>query len=151
MRTIERDIVSAVIFSKDGKILQALQDPTGGGAYPGCWGIIGGGVEEGENDKKALIREVLEETGIDISQYPIRLIDRASGGAEKTLKDTKERVFCKMRFNTYQVVLSDKEAKTVKVSLDDEHVEYRWSDPVELKNLKLTPPSVELFKRTGYL
>ena len=150
MRTITRDIVSVVLFSKDGKLLQALQDPNGGGVYPGCWGIIGGGVEEGEQKIDALNREVTEEAGIDISAYPAELIDESSGSAEKTLKETGERVFCNMRFYTYKVVLHDQTAEEINIVLDEEHTEYRWSLPSELKSLKLTPPSVDLFAKLDY-
>ena len=151
MRTIHRDIVAAVLVSRDGKLLQALQDLNGGGVYPGCWGIIGGGIDTGEDHRTALNREFMEETGIDISQYPEELLGEAEGEAEKTLKKTGERVFCKMKFHTYKVIMSDKNADEIKVTLDDEHTEYRWSDVTELKDIKLTPPSIELFKKLGYL
>jgi len=151
MRTIHRDIVSAVLFSKDGKMLQALQDPKGRGTYPGCWAIIGGGVDEGEDKRTALNREFMEETGIDISSYPTEFLTEAEGEAEKTLKDTGERVFCKMKFFTYKVLIDDKNASDIKVILNDEHVQYGWHSFSELKDLKLTPPSVELFTKLGYL
>ena len=151
MRTIHRDIVSAVLFSKDGKILQALQDPKGRGVYPGCWGIIGGGVDSGETQREALNREMLEESGIDISKYDAALIHESTGEAEKTLKETGERVLAMMNFFTYKVTIDDRNADEISVTLDDEHTEYRWSDLSELKNMKLTPPSVELFKKLGYL
>ncbi|MBI3114568.1 MAG: NUDIX hydrolase [Candidatus Harrisonbacteria bacterium] len=87
MRTIHRDIVGALIFSRDGKLLQALKDPKGGGVYPiECWHIPGGGVEEGETKEAALVREVREETGIDIAPYTIELLDDTNDGeSEKTL------------------------------------------------------------------
>jgi 8-oxo-dGTP pyrophosphatase MutT (NUDIX family) len=151
MRTIQREIVFAVLFSKDGKILQALQTPGGRGVYPGCWGIIGGGVDQGEDHRAALNREFLEETGIDISIYPVEFIDESKGKGEKTLKGTGERVLAEMNFHTYKIVMADKAADEVKVVLDDEHSEYRWTELAELKHLKLTPPSVDLFTKLGYL
>lgn len=151
MRTIERDIVSAVLISKDGKILQALQTPDGRGAYPGCWGIIGGGVDEGESFREALDREIKEETGIDISAYDAELITEDSGESSKTLKNTGERVWCKMKFFTYKVVMHNKDAEQIPVILDEEHSEYRWTKIEELKNLKLTPPSERLFSKLGYI
>lgn len=151
MRTIQREIVSALIFSKEGKLLQGLQDPHGGGVYPGCWGIIGGGVEAGESQREALNREVLEESGIDISPYPAERIGEATGGAEKTLRDTGERVFCEMMFYAYKIVIADKGADAILVTLDHEHTDFRWSLLSELKDMKLTPPSVELFRKLGYL
>ncbi|MDO8561292.1 MAG: NUDIX domain-containing protein [bacterium] len=150
MRTINRDIVAALLYSKDGKILQALNAKSADRVYPDCWGIIGGGVEKGEDQRTALNREMLEESGIDIGSYAAELIFKSSGEAEKTL-NTGERVFCRMKFYTYKVVMNDKIASEIKITLDDEHTEYRWVEPPELKALKLTPPSVELFTLLGYL
>lgn len=150
MRSINRDIVAANLFSKDNKLFVALSAP--GEVYPGCWKIPGGGVEEGEEKTEAVIREVQEETGVDISQCKIELIyDDMRGESEKTLKDTGERVLAKMQFFTYKVIL-DQLAAEVKVQLDPrEFEEYRWVDVSELKTLKLSPPSTELYTRLGYL
>ena len=107
-------------------------------------------MEEGEEERIVLNRETLEESGIDISSYKADLIHESEGEAEKTL-DTGERVFCKMKFHTYKVVINDRMADEIKVTLNDEHTEYRWVEPPQLKHLKLTPPSVGLFKQLGYI
>lgn len=87
MNIIHREIVSALIFSKDG------------GVYTDCWHIPGGGIEEGENKVDALIREIKEETGINISPYKIELADdKGSGESETFWEATHERVVCKMQF-----------------------------------------------------
>lgn len=44
-----------------------MKDVNKGGVYTDCWHIPGGGIEEGEDKNSALMREVKEETGIDIS------------------------------------------------------------------------------------
>jgi len=151
MRKIKRKIVSAMIFSKDGKLFQGMKDAEKGGVYSDCWHIPGGGVKEGENQKEALIREVKEETGIDISPYKIELIDRSGRGeSQKTLK-SGEQVLCQMRFFVYKVVLADKDAKEIDVKLDDDLKEFRWTEISGLKDIKLTPPSMELFKKLGYI
>ncbi|MBT6335075.1 MAG: NUDIX hydrolase, partial [Candidatus Magasanikbacteria bacterium] len=64
MRSISRDIVSAIIISKDNKIFLGRKDPSKGGVYKDCWHLPGGGIEKGETDEDALIREIQEETGI---------------------------------------------------------------------------------------
>jgi 8-oxo-dGTP pyrophosphatase MutT (NUDIX family) len=57
--------VSAVIL-EEGRVLLQRRDDTG------RWGLPGGGVEPGESVRQALIREVREETGLDVE--PLRLI-----------------------------------------------------------------------------
>ena len=151
MREINRNIVSAVLVSKDNKILLAKQNSKKGGVYIDCWHIPGGGVEEGEDLIKALKREVLEETGIDVSHYKIELFDdKGTGRSEKTL-ESGERVMCNMEFNVFKVI-SDKVASEIKVHLNDGELEsYKWIAVDKLKNEKLTPPSIELFKRKGWI
>lgn len=151
MRTIHREIVSALIFSKDGKLFQGMKDPAHGGVYSDCWHIPGGGIDEGEDRLAALVREVREETGIVIAPESVELVDDSGRGeAEKVLKETDEHVLCHMIFNVYKVTL-DQNAEDVPVFLDDDLVKYQWVEIGELKNLKLTPPSVALFTRLGYL
>jgi 8-oxo-dGTP pyrophosphatase MutT (NUDIX family) len=152
MRIIRRDIVSALIFSRDGKLFQGMKDPTKGGVYADCWHIPGGGIDEGEDKITALKREIFEETGIDINPYSIEFVDdKGRGQSEKILKTTGEKVLCDMIFNVYKIVISDKDANQINISLNDDLVKYTWTDSKDFGALKLTPPSVELFKRLGYL
>ena len=152
MREINREIVSALIFSKDGKLFMGMKDPKGGGVYSDCWHIPGGGVDDGETNEQALIREIKEETGIDISPYKIELVDnKGKGESEKILKDTGEKVLCKMRFNVYKIEIYDKLTEDIIPSLNDDLKEYVWIDIKDFKNYKLTPPSEVLFKRLGYI
>ncbi|MBI2215749.1 MAG: NUDIX domain-containing protein [Candidatus Rokubacteria bacterium] len=61
-----RASVSAVIFDRRGRLL--LQQRSDGGQ----WGLPGGSVEIGESVTRAVIREVREETGLEV--VPRRLI-----------------------------------------------------------------------------
>lgn len=152
LRRIKRDIVSALIFSKDDKLLLGKKDPKKGGVYSDCWHIPGGGVDKEEDLVNALKREVLEEVGIDIAQYPLELVDNTDTGvSEKLLKDTNEKVVCEMFFNVYKVVVKDKSHCEIKVGIGDDLAEYRWAAIPELKFLRLTPPSIRLFAKLGYI
>ena len=147
MRTIHREIVTAMIYSKDHKLLLGKKYLTGGGVYIDCWHIPGGGVDEGEDLITALKREMLEETGIDISKYEAELVDnKGKGESEKTLK-IGEKVLCKMDFNVYKVQINDQDAAEIKLNLADDLEKAMWVEESELKNIKLTPPSITLFKR----
>ena len=55
-----------------------------------------------------------------------------------------------MKFEVYKVEFAD-EAENVEIKLDDDLVKYEWVLPKDLKNYKLTPPSIELFTKLGYL
>ena len=101
---------------------------------------------------QAAVREVREEVGIDITRLPVELVDDSmTGEAEKNLRETGERVLAKMKFHTYKVIL-DVPASEARVTLDPhEFNEYKWVNISELKSLKLSPPSAELFGRLGYI
>lgn len=149
MRTIHRNIVSALIFSKDGKLLMGMKDPKNGGVYADCWHIPGGGVDEGETQEYALRREMLEEVGIDIVDCKVVLADdQGNGETEKILKDTGEKVLCKMRFHVYRVGV-ESNAASIETKPSDDLVKLEWVELTDLGKYKLTPPSVALFARLG--
>jgi ADP-ribose pyrophosphatase YjhB (NUDIX family) len=57
--------VSAIIVTPEGLLLQRRSDN-------GLWGLPGGGVEPGESVSEAVVREVREETGLEVA--PVRLV-----------------------------------------------------------------------------
>ena len=150
IRQIEREIVSAMIFSGEGKLFLGRKDPRKGGVYSDCWHLPGGGIEAGESYREALVREVFEETGIDILNCGVELIDDSGKGESRKILETGEEVLCKIRFFVYRVNIS-KNAEEIKVVLNDDLAEYCWVDLRRLSGIKLTPPSVELFGKLGYI
>ena len=151
MRTIHRDIVAGLVASKDNQLLFGMKDPNGGGVYADCWHTPGGGIEEGETKLEALAREMREEMGIDISQAKVTLLDdEGEGESEKTLKDTDEKVKVKMKFYVYKIKF-DKDAADIQAQPGDDIEKLSWTPLTKLKDIKLTPPSIELFNRLGWL
>jgi len=141
MRTIHRTIVSALIFSKDSKLLMGMKDPRSGGVYADCWHIPGGGVDDGETKEQALRREMLEEVGIDIADCKITLADdRGNGETEKTLKDTGEKVMCRMKFYVYRVEV-DKKAHEIEAKPSDDltKLEYLPLKTPTSSGMRVTP------------
>lgn len=57
---------SKAIIVSDKKYLLQLRDLKKNIFYPGFWGLFGGRIENKENKKKALIREIKEETNLKI-------------------------------------------------------------------------------------
>lgn len=147
MKTIHREIVSALLLSKDHKVLFARKNPNKSAVYNDCWHIPGGGIEENESKQAALKRELLEEVGIDISPYSVELVDdKGQGSAEKTLADTGEKVLCEMHFNVYKVQL-DTNADEIIVNLSSELSEYQWVSLEQIDEIHKTPPGEEFFAR----
>jgi 8-oxo-dGTP diphosphatase len=71
---IPTDGAKAFIKNKKlGKYLFFLRDNKPGIPNPGCWSLLGGGIEPGETPLEALKRELKEETNIKI--YDIKLLD----------------------------------------------------------------------------
>lgn len=69
------DYACAVLRRSDGKLLLGLRSPDKA-AYPGCWDLFGGKVEEGESVADALSRELAEELGVHpLTARPLGEID----------------------------------------------------------------------------
>jgi ADP-ribose pyrophosphatase YjhB (NUDIX family) len=115
--------VSAAII-RDGKVLIVRR------ARPPAYGVFtlpGGGVEAGETLREAVIREVLEETGLTIE--PVGL----AGHREVIARDADgkvERHFVILPFAARWIA--------GEVALNDELAEARWLAPAELEGLTTT-------------
>jgi 8-oxo-dGTP diphosphatase len=79
--------------------------------HPSEWDMPGGGVEKEETLEEALIREVKEETGIDISPFEPLAIKSWEGGSGTTGTDF--------------LCIIDKKPK---IKLSEEHVRAMWLD-----------------------
>ena len=60
--------VGAVISDQDGRILLILRGHEPG---LGLWSIPGGRIEPGESDQEAVVREIREETGLEVTCGPL--------------------------------------------------------------------------------
>jgi len=89
--------------------------------------------------------------GIDTSQAKVTLLDdKGEGESEKTLKETGEVVKVKMKFYVYRIQF-DKNASDIETRPGDDIEKLAWTDSSNLRDIKLTPPSIELFNRLGWL
>ncbi|NLZ92664.1 MAG: NUDIX domain-containing protein, partial [Firmicutes bacterium] len=61
-----KKIAAIIIENTKGELLFYKRDNKPRIPFPGYWDLIGGHIEEGENPKEALVREIKEELGIEI-------------------------------------------------------------------------------------
>lgn len=148
MRTIKRDIVGAFIFSKDHKIL--LGQSGKGGVYQKQWVVPGGGIKPGETHEQAVIREIQEEVGIDVSHAEIsRLPNVSSGTSEKTLRDTNETVNVEMTFYDF-VFRLDLNASDIKLTLEDDLEIARWFSKEELSEVEVGSATMHVLETISF-
>jgi 8-oxo-dGTP pyrophosphatase MutT (NUDIX family) len=69
------DAVCAII-TVEGQYLLQLRDNIAGIFFPACWGCFGGGVEPGETNAKALMRELKEELDLTVDPAECRSFTR---------------------------------------------------------------------------
>lgn len=115
--------VSAATFRDDRVLIVRRAQPPAKGLYT----LPGGVVEAGESLEQAVVREVREETGLDIE--PIAL----AGYHEAIVRDAAGRVERHFVILPFAARYSAGE-----ISLNDELAEARWLLPSELSGLKTT-------------
>jgi 8-oxo-dGTP diphosphatase len=126
--------VSAVIF-RDGRVLIVRR---GRPPSPGVYTLPGGGVELGETLEAAVIREVREETGLDIE--PVEL----AGYRQVIMRDANgkiERHFVILPFAARWI--------GGEISLNEELIEANWLLPSEISGLKTTEGLAEIVAVAG--
>ena len=102
--------------------------------FPEYWDIPGGLVDLGELPKDAVIRETMEEVGLNI--IPTKVIHEDSN-----LDKEKDLIFIRL---VYLCELND-DIKNIKLQ-EEEHSEYRLINSLdELKNEKISPFLIDLF------
>jgi 8-oxo-dGTP diphosphatase len=109
--------VGAVIKDEAGRLLLIRR---GHEPAAGLWSIPGGRIEPGESDASALVREVLEETGLTV--VPGQLLGEVERpGLAGTVLDIRD----------YLAVVTRGE-----LAAGDDAADARWSTPSELAQLE---------------
>lgn len=112
-------VVRALIKNDKGEIL-ILKRSIRSRSNPGLWELPGGKVEPGEDFEQALIREIKEETSLDVS------LNHAIGVAQQNHPH---------RHSVHLIMKVDVKSGELKIS--DEHEEFQWASLNKIKTLKL--------------
>lgn len=119
----------AVITNDAGQVL-VVKRSIGSRHFPGEWEFPGGKIEPGESLDRGLLREALEETGLEI-QFMGSL-----GVEDLVLPDVR-----------VVTIFVRGCANSGKVEVSKEHDSARWLSWNELGSLLLAPPSREFHRR----
>jgi ADP-ribose pyrophosphatase YjhB (NUDIX family) len=124
--------VGAVIRDDDGRLLlvQRARPPAAG-----TWSLPGGRVERGEDDTAAVVREVREETGLDVAVGElVGTVERSPGaGVVYVINDYA----CQVTGGTLRP--------------GDDAADARWCTPAEVRGLPTSPELVETLESWNVL
>ncbi|SRR5216683_1370612 len=124
MAVIRIPCVGGVVKDLEGRLLLIKRGHEPGA---GLWSLPGGRTELGESDATALVREMLEETGLTVTPGPLAgAVERP--GRNGTILEIRDY---------YATVTGG----TLKAG--DDAADARWVDPAELDDLPLTPGLLE--------
>jgi ADP-ribose pyrophosphatase YjhB (NUDIX family) len=125
--------VGAVIHDAAGRLLliQRGHDP-----HRGLWSLPGGRIEPGESPEQAIVREVREETGLDV--VPGRLVGRVSIPGDGVVFDVVD-LSCALRHPDAAPVPGDDADAAL------------FADSSTLERLSCTPRLVETLRGWGVL
>jgi 8-oxo-dGTP diphosphatase len=126
--------VGGIIVNDDNVLLVRRANPP----LQGQWSLPGGLVETGETTQEAVVREVLEETGLHIE--PVKLVEVF----ERILRDEEGQV-------EYHFVLID---YLCRVTSGDAHAasdvtDVRWAKLDELASLAVAPETCAVIRKAA--
>lgn len=129
-----QDGAAAIIVNKEGQIL--LQSR----ADRDEWGLPGGCQELGERFQDTVIREVKEETNLDIREEDLELIDIVSGESRRSMYPNGDVVF-------NNTVLYCVRTYSGELKWDSESKEMRFFDLENLPMNQHDPDLIEMYRK----
>jgi nucleoside triphosphatase len=136
----QRVVVVPVLQRADAAVLLCRM-PAHRGAYPGEWGLPGGGIEPGETIEAALRRETREELGLELATFaPAFWSERVR---DKRYPDGRSETL-HMVFLVFRCTAAPGE-----VALNEELDEAAWVPPGDLHRYALNEATRETLTRLG--
>jgi 8-oxo-dGTP diphosphatase len=124
--------VRGVIKNNNGEILIVKRHPKSK-TDPEMWELPGGKVEKGEHFADALVREIKEETNLDVN---------VGDFCEAVQNDYMHK-----RTVQLMMYLEDGEGS---VKISDEHTEFMWASMEKIKTLEISTSLEKLLKKRNY-
>ena len=121
--------IRSVIKNNEGEILVLRRHPKSK-TNPHKWELPGGKIEKGEFFDEALIREIKEETALDV---------KVGDFCEAVQDDYPHK-------RTVQLIMYSKDI-TGEVKISDEHDDWMWASINEIKSLKITSSLEKTIKK----
>jgi ADP-ribose pyrophosphatase YjhB (NUDIX family) len=125
--------VSAILV-QDGKILLVKR-----GAEPnkGLWSLPGGAIELGETAREALIRELKEETGLEVEPGSVAYVHDVIHKADSRV------------IHHYVIISFFARLVTGKLKASSDAAAVQWIPLEQVKHLDTTPQLLELLRSAG--
>lgn len=120
-KIIQKVVLGGVVFDKEAKflIMQRHEDED---VYPGLWELPSGKKEELEKAEDSLLREIMEEAGVDVEiVMPVSVFNYQIEKPDEIRDSTQINFLVKMK-NSQEVHISK------------EHQNYAWVGTDELNN-----------------
>ena len=115
----KRENAIGVIVDRKNKVLLGKRRIVEGGWGNGQYALIGGEVEEGETPKEACLREIKEETNLNVKSIEHKMtLNNDSNGVD-------------------HIFLCEYYGEPINVKLNDEHSKYGWFDVNEMDYLDI--------------
>ena len=124
--------VRGVIKNSDGEILFLKRHPKSR-TDPEMWELPGGKVEKGEHFADALVREIKEETNLNVN---------VGDFCEAVQNDYSHK-----RTVQLMMYLDDVEGS---VAISEEHTEYMWASIEKIESLELSSSLKKLLEKRNY-
>jgi len=128
MSRFEIDVVAAIIFNSQNKILITKRPE--GFHLAGLWEFPGGKIEDGEKEIDALVREIKEETALDINV------------GDLFWRETVDYSMKRVNLLFYKCALIDEKQKVHCLEIAD----FKWVKNSELKNYEFPEADLKLIE-----